>query len=226
MIPTIEFLKEVFHKYNPIFFGGVLKEPKFMLDTKKHWGCCGAKIKHKADGTRYYEHYIAISVRCDRDQHSIENTMIHEMVHLYFDQRGQWSVKHGAEFQAYARKINSQSKGQFHISTYTSATETDIINDNVARKGYGSQDVIMCCAYKTSTTHSYFVFCFNIDKINYFKRYIATISSVTFCVMGEVKRGDGLNSYPLCRSRISGHYVTFDQAQGFINKMKTPIKIK
>lgn len=226
MIPTINFLKEVFHKYNPIFFGGVLKEPKFMLDSKKHWGCCGAKIKHRADGTRYYEHYIAVSIRCDRDQHSIENTMIHEMVHLYFDQQGKWHVKHGAEFQAYARKINTQSKGQFHISTYTNATDTDIINDAVARKGYGSQDTIMLCVYKSSLSSMYFAFAFSIDKTDYFKRYLLTLRSITFCVVGEVKRGNGFNSYPLCRSRCSGHYISFIQAQEFINQMSNTIKIK
>lgn len=226
MIPTIEFLKEAFHKYNGIYFNNVLKEPKFNLDTKKHWGCCGAKTKHKADGTRYYEHFITISIRCDRSQHSIENTLIHEMVHLYFDQQGKWYVKHGAEFQAYARRINQQSGNEFHISTYTAATETDIINDDVARKGYGSQDTIMMCVYKSSSTPMYFAFAFSTDKVNYFKRYLSTIRSITFCAFGEVKRGDGFNGYPLCRSRCSGHYISFDQAQEFVKKMKNTVKIK
>lgn len=209
MIPTIEFLKESFKKYNAQYFNNVLVEPEFKFDTNRHWGCCGAKKHYTAQGKPYYHHYITISVRCDRAQKSIENTLVHEMVHLYFDQRGEWSVKHGAKFQAYARMINAKSEGYFNITTYTDYTDTDIINNNVARKGYGSNDVISICVYKFVTENKYFCFAFSNDKKPYFENQLKRIKNrFEFCYVGDILRGSRFNTYPLCRTSFRGRFIT------------------
>lgn len=214
MIPTIEFLKESFHKYNAKYFNNELHEPTFNFDTKRHWGCCGAKKHFTASGEAYYNHYITISIRCDRAQHSIEQTLIHEMIHLYFDQKGEWSVKHGAKFQAYAQKINKQSNGHFHISTYTDQIDTDIVINDVARKGYGSNDVISICVYKFVAENKYFCFAFSKDNKTYFENQLKRMSRYfDFCFLGDILRGTRFSSYPLCRKSFRGRFVTLNDVE-------------
>ena len=102
---TIDYISKAFDKYNAKYFNGELVKPLFTIISTAHTlgQCC--KKNNVLKGVYYI---IKISDKYDRNEHQYDNTIIHEMIHLYTFQKSKnpsdWG--HGKMFYAWADKIN------------------------------------------------------------------------------------------------------------------------
>lgn len=100
---TIEWIARNFNKFNRQYFNGQLPTPRFIVvDTRRMLGQCGAKNWRAVRP----DFYIKMSNHFDRSEYQFQNTLIHEMIHLYFQSKRMWNVRHGREFQMVARSFD------------------------------------------------------------------------------------------------------------------------
>ena len=105
MVLTIKFIEDNFDKFNGEFFNGKLKKPEFeIMHTKSLLGQCtwdnknGKRINYRIRISDYYK----------RDEKQYQNTLIHEMIHLFIRQNNIKDTRkhHGKVFYKYANFIN------------------------------------------------------------------------------------------------------------------------
>jgi len=103
---TINELEEKFFKFNKQYFNNILFKPAFKITrTKRTLGQC--TTFHTLFGERYV---ISISKYYKRSDDEINNTLLHEMIHLYLSQRHiKDNGHHGAKWQAIAQRISKES---------------------------------------------------------------------------------------------------------------------
>ena len=107
---TTDFIKSSFDKFNKEYFNGALVTPTFEVSH------CRRAL---GDFRRRYKYYrIRVSDYYIRSQRDIEQTILHEMIHLYQNQFNCRDKSHGIDFKEKAFDINC--KGGWHISRLTS----------------------------------------------------------------------------------------------------------
>lgn len=100
---TIDWIARNFNKFNRQYFNSELPTPRFIVvDTRQMLGQCGAKNWRALRP----DFYIKMSNHFDRSEYQFQNTLIHEMIHLYFQSKRMWNVRHGREFQMMARSFD------------------------------------------------------------------------------------------------------------------------
>ena len=108
MTLTISYISEKFEKYNNLYFNGSLKTPKFKIsNSKRALGtlCISRRLNFYGGYTK--EHTISISKYYDRTEKQYDNTLIHEMIHLYISQNDIIdNGSHGRHFKAECARIN------------------------------------------------------------------------------------------------------------------------
>lgn len=104
MTLTINYIESAFNKYNVLYFNGVLKRPAFKItNSKRQLGCLAIKIS--PFGTKV--HTLSISKYWDRTEKQYDNTIIHEMIHLYISQMNIYdNGSHGRVFKQHCARIN------------------------------------------------------------------------------------------------------------------------
>lgn len=113
---TIPILKNMFIKFNDMYFDNKLKMPIIKLsNTKSYLGYC------------MYDPclIIKISTYFNRDMHDIETTMVHEMIHLW-QYYNNCRDGHGKSFKRKAAEINA--RGLHHISRCSLLGENVTVN--------------------------------------------------------------------------------------------------
>lgn len=191
MVLTIDFIRENFHKFNKEYFGGSLVTPEFKITTRKRQlGCMSWNFKGYK---RLYT--ICISNYYDRCKTDYQNTIIHEMIHLYIRQNDIKDTRrhHGKVFYDWADKINKQ--GGWHI-----ARTDDISGCGLTEKSNNTYYVVI---YKTSVLNKYFMFCLNK---NYVKNY--DFKSMECCLAFTSHNDKAFAKYPLCRTSRRGWFIT------------------
>lgn len=117
MILTIQFIEQTFKRFNVDYFNNELPMPKFQItNTHRMLGQCCAKNWRSP----HPNFFIKISNHFDRRSHDFKNTILHEMIHLFFQSKGMWKVGHGKEFQQMARSFdkygwNIQTKEKINL---------------------------------------------------------------------------------------------------------------
>lgn len=93
---TEEWLTKSFDELNQEVFNGKLNKPKLTLNkNKSRYGVC-----KDINGDE-----IGISTYFKRTKKQYVDTLVHEMVHLYFFQQRKWGVGHGREFKDKCEEI-------------------------------------------------------------------------------------------------------------------------
>lgn len=124
MYVDINWIERNFALMNERFFGGHLPTPKFVIDgSSQHLGQCSYTCKRNRLGRRVGPmHYtISISNYYSRPEGNLLNTLLHEMIHLYFYSIGKLNVGHGPEFQEMGRRFDRYG---FNIKT-----QSDLCSD-------------------------------------------------------------------------------------------------
>lgn len=105
MVLTIKFIEDSFKRFNEEFFNGTLRKPAFkIMHTKSLLGQCA----WKREQGRPMRYCIRISDYYKRDEKQYQNTIIHEMIHLFIRQNNIRDTRahHGKAFYKYADFIN------------------------------------------------------------------------------------------------------------------------
>lgn len=124
MKPDIEYLQERFLHFNGLYFHGELPFPRIRVtDARSYMGNCRCKMRLRAGRRECYDFSINISAHLEQTEQQIEDTLLHEMIHLQVFSKGiKDSSPHGAFFRLRMSEINS---GGRHISISHKPTEKE-----------------------------------------------------------------------------------------------------
>ncbi len=134
MRPTIEYVKTRFDEFNRTIFGGRL--PKVTIRLSRARSFLGQlaykKVRGRGGQVCFDGFTLKISVLIDRDQEIIDDTILHEMIHLeiLYGQKHDTSA-HGIIFRERMAQINREY-GR-HISISHKATATEQASDTRSR---------------------------------------------------------------------------------------------
>lgn len=109
MRTTLEYIEERFDRYNRQMFGGRLPRISIRLsDAKTFLGQCVSRVVTHPDGSREHTDFeLRISSRFDLPQETVDDTIIHEMIHYFIHYNGLCdSSAHGPIFRSIMQSIN------------------------------------------------------------------------------------------------------------------------
>lgn len=110
MRPTIEYIQRRFDQYNTLMFGGKLPRiPICLSEAKTYLGQCRSRITTLSDGRKLHSDFeLRISTLTDLPQATVDDTVIHEMIHYFIHYNGlQDTSAHGPIFRAIMHSINT-----------------------------------------------------------------------------------------------------------------------
>ena len=207
MTLTISYISEKFEKYNNLYFNGSLKTPKFKIsNSKRALGTLSISRRLNFYGGYTKEHTISISKYYDRTEKQYDNTLIHEMIHLYISQNDiKDNGSHGRRFKAECVRINKYGwdlSRTTDISGWKLSEEAQKrLDDKLSNATY---EIIVYQMYDTDNTQ----FIFKVAKgkaLNYYNllKYKCKAVKVKY-----FKSNDNIFEYlPTCRCRIRGRII-------------------
>lgn len=137
MRPTVEFLEERFARFNQLCFGGELPQVRLRVSSARTYlGQLRYQRKRRLFGaTRITDLEIAVSQRYDMPQCEVEDTLLHEMIHLYILVKNlRDESTHGPVFRKLMTAIN-QRFGR-NITVSHRRTEDEMNQDTQRRNHY------------------------------------------------------------------------------------------
>ena len=165
MIPTIPWLKEMFNLFNEKYFGDKIPMPTFSLDCPEgNWGYYkpnGTYSKITREVEPYSSGTLYITNKFSRDEKDIQNTLIHEMIHMYIilvNKKYPFN-QHGSMFQNWADKLNAQG---WEISEANEIKDTDIEADGEETVQNNEQNLnqFLICVLEKPNGQNYKYWCF------------------------------------------------------------------
>ena len=188
---TIKYMEENFELYNKKYFNGVLKKHHFrIINTRRRLGSM----------SRIHGRYIiSISKYYDRDKFQYDNTLIHEMIHLYIYQQDiEDNGPHGRRFKAECARIN---KDGWKLSRTTSTIGWKVAKDAKIRKPRKKSETSFIVVYKETETTQ---FIFKVSKCN-LNRFVNHLTEKCKFECKVFETNDKLfNNFSACRSKIYG----------------------
>ena len=112
-------MKQSFRRFNQEYFHGSLPTPGFKISrSSKNLGYFRWIGNTLADGTIEYTYFIACSKYYDRPMKDLENTMLHEMCHLwvFINYPNTTEPTHGPIWQSIAKRITKASNNKYIIT--------------------------------------------------------------------------------------------------------------
>lgn len=200
MVLTIGFISENFHKFNKEYFNDELQTPSFEITRVKsylgqyHW-------KYSFDGD-LIENVIRISNMFDRSETDYQNTIIHEMIHLYIRQNHIKDTRrhHGRVFNSIADRINRQ--GGWHIA------RTDSIEGCGLTDKSSVQTYYIGCFY-SGGSKKYFKFRINPKYLEYYKNKFDKYQKHYQDAFVFTSEDDKAYAhYSQCHSAVRGYYIS------------------
>jgi hypothetical protein len=203
MVLTIDFISENFHKFNKEYFNDELQTPSFEITRVKsylgqyHW-------KYSFDGD-LMENVIRISNMFDRSETDYQNTIIHEMIHLYIRQNHIKDTRrhHGRVFNSIADRINRQ--GGWHIARTDSIAGCGLTDKSKVNEYY-----IAC--FLSGSTGQYFRFRINEKYLQYYKdrfdEYPTHYKNLFIYVSTDDKK---YAHYSACYKSVRGYYISKEE---------------
>jgi hypothetical protein len=207
MTLTISYISEKFEKYNNLYFNGSLKTPKFKIsNSKRALGTLSISRRLNFYGGYTKEHTISISKYYDRTEKQYDNTLIHEMIHLYISQNDIIdNGSHGRRFKAECARINKygwELSRTTDISGWKLSEEAQKRLDN--KLSNATYEIIVYQMYDTDNTQ----FIFKVAKgkaLNYYNHLKYKCKAVK---VKYFKSNDNIfESLPTCRCRIRGRRI-------------------
>ncbi len=119
MICTLKYLRERFRAFNALCFESSLTEPHLRIGHSRHRL---GSIRYKCEktlfgGVRYKDITLSISAFYDLSEQELEDTILHEMIHLYIiSHRKKDTSTHGVLFRQMMQEINQRFERHITIS--------------------------------------------------------------------------------------------------------------
>ena len=127
MIPNLEWCKQNFSAFNKQYFGGKLPMPKFSYNCPKDtWGVYNADVEYQENKIMniFSSGEMALTKLYDRNEKGIQNTLLHEMIHMYCALILKIVPTHDSNFDQLAARINQDG---WSISETNEKTEDDVL---------------------------------------------------------------------------------------------------
>lgn len=200
---TIQFLTDSFKTFNQTYFNNKLLMPRFEITHVKsylgqyHW-------EYSYDHRIFSDSVIRISDYYMRDETALQETLLHEMIHLYIRQNRITDTRphHGKVFYSVANRLNRE--GGFNIAC------TNSVNGCGLRDKSKKETYYVAC-YKSGRSGRYFSFVINKNYLEHFqylfKKYSQSYLDVFVFTSTDDKK---YAHYPKCRQRVSGYYIDVD----------------
>lgn len=198
---TIGFIRENFDKFNNEYFGGELETPTFEITHAKSYL---GQYEHTHDYRgRLKTSIIRISDKFDRTEIDVQNTIIHEMIHLYIHQNNIRDTRpHGRVFNRIADRINRQ--GGWHIARTNSIEGCGLLVKEEGRKW------VVACFKDGKNRYFRFVINKNCVKkfLNKFDNHPDHFQNVFVFASTDDKT---YAHYPECRSSVRGWFINKEE---------------
>lgn len=127
MIPTVEYIQARFDEYNVRYFAGQLPPLPIKLSHAKGFlgkVCYTRKRQGLFSGYRNTDFVLRINVRIDLPEETVQDTILHEMIHYYIAVNNlRDSSTHGELFRREMARINAEGGRHITISHRLSETE-------------------------------------------------------------------------------------------------------
>ena len=126
MRPTQEYIERRFSEFNAQYFGGQLPTvPVRLTSARTYLGQLGFKRRRTLlGGTKNYDFVLRISIRTDLPEQEVEDTLLHEMIHLYIASKQLKDTSaHGRLFRQLMADINRRYGRHIIISHRRTAAE-------------------------------------------------------------------------------------------------------
>ena len=136
MRASLKFITDSYRQFNRECFAGTLPEVELHVSSSRRaLGCLKFRRIRNGRGWRYTDFSIWISNRLDLPQEVIEDTIIHEMIHLYIHvNRLRDTSAHGKIFRTMMDAVNSRHGRRVTVSHRSSAEEN--ASDRAVRDHY------------------------------------------------------------------------------------------
>lgn len=128
MRPTQEYIERRFHEFNQQYFSGQLPTvPVRLTSARTYLGQLGFKRKQTLfGGVKTYDYVLRISTHTDLPEQEVEDTLLHEMIHLYIASKQLKDTSpHGRLFRQLMGDLNRRYGRHITISHRRTATEQE-----------------------------------------------------------------------------------------------------
>ena len=202
---TTEIMEEMFDEFNAKYFDNTLEKPKFKLTRRSRvFGSC------RRSRNRYstvYTYEISMTAYYDRTIYDYQNTMLHEMIHLYLFQTNADNTGHGKEFKYEATRINADG---WNIQVRCENQYT------VADEYKKPCSLVM---FYSKYTKKHYVMRYNENNREYMKMSVAMDENITddFWFSSDDAK---YNSLPCCRKRFRGVAISKELYDDILHKHK------
>ena len=125
MLPTLTFMKQTFRRFNYEYFHGSLPTPTFKISSSSvYMGTCARYASVNAYGASYNTYVITCSKYFDCPLEELENTMLHEMCHLWVFINHPYTTEpsHGPIWQSIANRVTMASNYKYVIAAESTCT--------------------------------------------------------------------------------------------------------
>ena len=198
---SIPIVEKKFEKFNVEYFGGKLTKPRFTLNVSKNTlGRCSIK------GTPT----ITLSIYYNVKEEDMENTLIHEMVHLYQHQVIKEAMNHTASFKRLSAEIDKKSNGKYIITRTSSRKGYSLSTDGLEkqrRRNISQKNPTIILFKETNAYGEEYAWLMRVsDKLANNVKMGAYYLSNSFQVIGFIydKPQDWMYETRVCRSRLTG----------------------
>ena len=201
MTLTINYIEGAFNKYNALYFNGILKRPSFKItNSKRKLGTLATK--YSPFGTKSYT--LSISKYWDRTEKQYDNTIIHEMIHLYISQMDIIdNGSHGRHFKAHCARIN---KYGWNLSRTTDTSGWKLSNAAQKQETHRLSNATYSVIIYKEPLGTQFIFRVSKGNEKLFYDYLKDTCKYE-CKLFTSK-DTIFDKLPNCRSRIRGRRLT------------------
>ena len=222
MIVTKDWIKQNYCKFNRIYFDGVLPMVKFKTSRAEHnWGY--ATYMFDVQKNTVIPYSITISNYYDSPEWVKQNTLLHEMIHIYeyyvyperFIKHKKYSRRydaHGLFFQQIANRINRDG---WNVSKYvdsSSVNESQLSSKTIANNNKKINRAVICVCRAKDTS---FLFKTDIKKINDVNKTLHRDKSYIEFRIGKINDikyykfdNPQLAKKSSCVTQLRGHFVS------------------
>ncbi len=198
---TINYIRESFNKYNELYFNNDLEMPKFRITHSKR--TLGQLSIRKSYYNSDKVHTISVSDYYDRTEKQYDNTIIHEMIHLYISQNDIIdNGSHGRRFKAECERINKDGWGLSRVTDTKGWKLSEYAQKKEIKKSLSSTYNVII--YKENDNAQ---FIFRVSKPNV-NRYLNHIRYKCNLECKHFISNDAIfDTLPNCTKRIRGRRI-------------------
>ena len=211
MVLTTSYIENKFNLYNELYFGNSIKiKPNFVVSHAKTELGLFHYVFNKAR-TKIITCTIKISDYYDRNEKEYDNTIIHEMIHMYLTIKYKRNMGHGYEFKNECHRINQFG---WNISRCTDVSTFKIAKQFMKKEC--AKPIHMAYFQEKNDSKTYFLFAICDKYLTYYQHRLWNnmYEDVHFF---KTTNEEIIKLFSKCRNRIRGRrFITKEELLDYI----------